>query len=150
MRIAAILTLSLAAFLAVGCAATPRVNRPLADDSTGPLVGIKEQLGSDQGPFVLIVRFTLKDAPEARAEFARLAQAANDGTAREPGNILYRFSADPADPRRITLYEEWRSYDDLRHHLVLTHTTEFITSLGTLTEGDVSIAVLRPLHTRPR
>jgi quinol monooxygenase YgiN len=124
--------------------------RPLADASTGPLAGIREQLGGDFGPFVLVVQFTVLDTPEAAAEFERLAEAAWRGTSGEPGHVIYRFSRDPKNPRQITLYEEWASFEDLQHHFALDHTAELLSGLSAMVQGEVSLSVRRPMHPQPR
>jgi quinol monooxygenase YgiN/3-phenylpropionate/cinnamic acid dioxygenase small subunit len=51
-------------------------------------------------------------------------------THQEPGNLDYVFSADPAVPGRIRIFESWRSDADLRGHFETEHMTVFQQALG--------------------
>jgi quinol monooxygenase YgiN len=51
-------------------------------------------------------------------------------TRKEPGNLEYSFSADPATPGRIRVFERWRSDADLRGHFDSPHMTVFQQALG--------------------
>lgn len=51
-------------------------------------------------------------------------------TRSEPGNLEYSFSADPATPGRIRVFERWRSDADLRGHFDTPHMAVFQRALG--------------------
>lgn len=129
-----------------GCASTSVKDLPLAPADSGALAGVRAQLRSDDEPFVLLVRFTLKDTPEAETEFVKLAGEAHAGTIREPGQLAYRFSRSAGNPRQVMLYEEWRSFEHLRHHFTHGYVTNLIGRMGALTEGSPELVVYRPMH----
>lgn len=129
-----------------GCASTSVKNLPLAPADSGALAAVRAQLRSDDEPFVLLVRFTLKDTPEAEAEFVKLAGEAHAGTIREPGQLAYRFSRAAGNPRQVMLYEEWRSFEHLRHHFTHEYVTNLIARMGALMDGPPELVVHRPMH----
>ena len=66
-------------------------------------------------------------------EAAALMEAAVEmmrATHDESGNIDYVFSADPAQPGRIRVFESWRSEADLRGHFETDHMAVFQKALG--------------------
>jgi quinol monooxygenase YgiN/3-phenylpropionate/cinnamic acid dioxygenase small subunit len=61
-------------------------------------------------------------------------------THEEPGNLEYVFSADPAVPGRIRVFERWRSEADLRGHFDAPHMVTFQKALAQagVTDRDLS------------
>lgn len=126
-----------------GSAAGVGQERALAPADSGPLAGVRAQLASDDEPFTLVVTFRLKDSAEAEAKFAKLVNAAVAGTRREKGNVAYVFNRETADPRNVLLYEEWRSFTDLRHHFTYAYVTEFLGAFPEMLEAGPDLKVYR-------
>ena len=64
----------------------------------------------------------------AVALFAPLVEA----TLAEEGNITYGFWADPSDPGRFRVYEEWASPEALGAHMGTDHMATFLVGMGSL------------------
>jgi quinol monooxygenase YgiN len=131
-----------------GCAgsasgSTPEMERALAPAESGPLAGVRAQLKSDDEPFALVVTFRVKGTAEAEAKFVKLVDAAVKGTRREKGNVAYVFNRETADPRNVVLYEEWRSFTDLRHHFTYAYVTEFLGAFPEILEAGPELKVYR-------
>lgn len=81
---------------------------------------------------MLIVSGTIEIDPAqhdaAVALFAPLVEA----TLAEEGNITYGFWADPADPGRFRVYEEWASPEALGLHMGTDHMATFLVGMGGL------------------
>lgn len=128
----------------VGGGGVPRADHPgLQGEMPEPLRPVRAQVPDDVSPFVLVVRLNVK--PEARAEFERLASAATAGTRREPGNRAYAFSREAGDPGAVLLYEEWRSFRDLRLHFDAEHMKPFFARIPELLAGPPELKVYRAL-----
>ncbi|HET9078477.1 MAG TPA: nuclear transport factor 2 family protein [Acidimicrobiales bacterium] len=68
--------------------------------------------------------------PGRAAELLDAAVPMMAETRREPGNLEYAFSADPATPGRIRVFERWRSDADLRGHFDTPHMAVFQKALA--------------------
>lgn len=68
--------------------------------------------------------------PERAADLLDAAVTMMAETRREPGNLEYCFSADPATPGRIRVFERWRSDADLRGHFDAPHMAIFQEALA--------------------
>lgn len=81
---------------------------------------------------MLIVAGTLDCAPEHREELLQHALPLMEATHAEAGNHEYVFSADPADPGRVRIFEIWESEEALASHFGEPHMAEFGGKLGGL------------------
>lgn len=68
--------------------------------------------------------------PAGREALLEAAVTMMSETRKEPGNLEYSFSADPADPGRIRVFERWRADADLRGHFDAPHMAVFQGALG--------------------
>lgn len=68
--------------------------------------------------------------PDRAGDLLEAAVAMMAATRAEPGNLEYSFSADPATPGRIRVFERWRSDADLRGHFDAPHMVVFQEALG--------------------
>lgn len=57
----------------------------------------------------------------------------------EPGCLDYAMTADPADERRIRVYEHWTSRQALDEHFTTAHIKDFRTAVAGLTRVGVSL-----------
>jgi quinol monooxygenase YgiN len=130
-----------------GCAGgggVPPADHPaLRGEMPERLRAVRDQVPDEVSPFVLVVKLNVK--PEARAEFERLAAAATAGTRREPGNRAYTFIYEAGDPGAVLLYEEWRSFRDLRLHFDAEHMKPFFAGIGAMLDGPPDLRVYRAL-----
>jgi quinol monooxygenase YgiN len=81
---------------------------------------------------MIIISGSVRIKPERRADAVRGALEMAAATAREPGCITYRFSADLADPSRIYIFEEWETAEALARHFETDHMRVFQQSLPDL------------------
>lgn len=61
--------------------------------------------------------------------------------AAEPGCLDYAMTADPADKRRIRVYERWTSQQALDEHFTTAHIKEFRAASSGLVRVGVSLQV---------
>ncbi|MEU0070110.1 putative quinol monooxygenase [Streptomyces sp. NPDC006332] len=59
--------------------------------------------------------------------------------AEEPGCLDYAMTADPADERRIRVYERWVSQQALDEHFATAHIKDFRAATAGLTRVGVSL-----------
>lgn len=59
--------------------------------------------------------------------------------AEEPGCLDYAMTADPADERRIRVYERWVSQQALDEHFTTAHIKDFRAAVAGLTRLGVSL-----------
>jgi quinol monooxygenase YgiN len=82
----------------------------------------QERAGSDTS---FVIAGWIEVDPAAVEELLVAAVTMMAETRQEPGNLDYSFSADPAVPGRIRVFERWRSDADLRGHFDAPHMTVF-------------------------
>ncbi len=68
--------------------------------------------------------------PYKLRELMDAAVAMMQQTRKEPGNLDYSFSIDPAVPGRVRVFERWRSDADLRGHFDTPHMETFRVALA--------------------
>ncbi len=66
---------------------------------------------------MLIVAGAFEFDPADRDAFLAGRAAAMLETRKEPGNLEYVMSADPADPSRVVLFERWADQDAFDAHM---------------------------------
>ena len=66
---------------------------------------------------MLIVTGTFEVAPEDRAAFLRGREEAMRTSRAEDGCLDYVFAADPIEPGRVILFEQWESEEALAAHI---------------------------------
>jgi quinol monooxygenase YgiN len=81
---------------------------------------------------MLIVAGTLDVAPEQRDQVLALAVPVMEATHAEEGNHEYSFSADPAVPGRIRIFEVWEAEENLGVHFGQPHMKEWGEKLGAI------------------
>ena len=74
--------------------------------------------------YVIAVVFVIREGHEAQF-LARVKQQAEDSLAREDDCLQFDVCADPADPKRIFLYEIYRDEAAFQHHLETEHFKDF-------------------------
>ena len=66
---------------------------------------------------MVIVSGTFEVAPEDRDAFLRGREDGMRTSRAEPGCLAYVFAADPLEPGRVILFEQWESEDALAAHV---------------------------------
>ena len=74
--------------------------------------------------YVIAVIFVIHEGHEARF-LTRVKQQAEDSLAREDGCHQFDVCTDPADPKRIFLYEIYGNEAAFKHHLETAHFKDF-------------------------
>ena len=74
--------------------------------------------------YVIAVIFLIRDGHEAQF-LTRVEHQAEDSLAREDGCLQFDVCTDPADPKRIFLYEIYRDEAAFQHHLETAHFKDF-------------------------
>lgn len=115
-----------------------------AGEPTGLLKIVRDQLPDERTPFTLVVSLTVKG--EHGAEFEGLAREAMAGTRRERGSRIYHFSRGASNPSEVVLYEEWRSFADLRMHFEYAHTKRLLESVGRVALQGPEVRVFLPVN----
>lgn len=67
----------------------------------------------------------------------------------EPGCLDYAMTADPADERRIRVYERWASQQALDEHFTTPHIKDFRTAVAELARVGVSLDAFSVTAARP-
>lgn len=89
---------------------------------------------------MIIIAGTITIDPERRATCLAASVALQEATRRdEPGCLAYVFSADPAEPGHITVYELWADAASLEAHFLHPNYLDMRTLLGShgITGADV-------------
>jgi len=73
---------------------------------------------------VLIIGGVWKVEPEEREAFLAGRHEMMRSARQEPGCLEHVFSADPIDPTRVVLYEQWASQEALDAHLAAMTPTD--------------------------
>lgn len=105
---------------------------------------IDEQLGEYEGPFVMLVTFTVAEG-QGEALVEALGIAANE-TRKEEGNIAYNLHRDPQDATKFLLFEKWRSLTDLDSHLKQPYLVELGKKFDTILDGAPELAAYVPVE----
>ncbi|MFI0447391.1 putative quinol monooxygenase [Actinomadura sp. 6N118] len=72
-------------------------------------------------------------APEDRHRALECFLEATGPTLAEPGCLAYTVTPDPGDPRRLHVFERWRSAASLDEHLATEHIATFRARSASLT-----------------
>lgn len=83
--------------------------------------------------FVQIVTLTIR--PERIDDFLRAFRAHFEGTISEPGCLRFDLLRDEADPTRFTVYEVFRSEEDLEAHRRTAHYRKIAAFLDDVLDG---------------
>ncbi|MGV9713746.1 putative quinol monooxygenase [Gordonia sp. NPDC003424] len=90
---------------------------------------------------MVIVLGQARIRPEQRAVFAAAAASIVRETRQEPGVHTYGFYADIADPDLVMSVEVWANQDALDAHMDHSHTTEFLTRVAELIDGEPVMSI---------
>ena len=88
-------------------------------------MGVKEQIGDYEGPFVLVVK--LKTKAGKSDEFIKAFKKAAGKTRKEEGNMQYQLSRSFTENDSLMLYERWKSLDALDAHLKQPYIVKLLT-----------------------
>ena len=77
---------------------------------------------------MIIVRITVTARPEKRKEFIQTLLSMIEPTLQEKGCLSYRVFKDVADENVFSLINEWKTREDLDHHM---RSDRFSVLLGT-------------------
>ncbi len=69
-------------------------------------------------------------AEEKRAAALKEAEPLIDAAREEPGCVAYDWSADPYNPQRIHVFEEWSGEAELKHHFNEAPYKQMLAHLG--------------------
>ncbi len=78
---------------------------------------------------MIIVSGTFEIDASQRDEALRVGATMAGASLAEPGCVTYGFWADPADPARLRVFEEWETEEALTAHFGTAHMTEFVAAL---------------------
>jgi quinol monooxygenase YgiN len=78
---------------------------------------------------MIVVSGTLEIDPTKRDEALQVAATMAEASSAEPGCVAYAFWADPGEPGRFRIFEEWESEEALGAHFATAHMAEFISAL---------------------
>ena len=114
------------------------------DDEHPVIAEVRQQLGKrDPGkPFMLLVGLKVVEGQSKALE--RAIAVCRDATRKEPGNVRYQLLADPTDPSRYQLSEQWKSVSDLQAHMQTPHLTALLKSFESILDGDPELKVFVP------
>ncbi|MER5448571.1 putative quinol monooxygenase [Streptomyces sp. NPDC002766] len=88
----------------------------------------------------IIVAGWMDYEPADRAGMLRaLVELGRHTREQEPGCLDYAMTADPADERRIRVYEHWTSRQALDEHFSTAHIKDFRAAVAGLTRVGVSL-----------
>jgi quinol monooxygenase YgiN len=79
---------------------------------------------------IIVVAGEIDFPPENREAALAGAKELIDMALAEKGCLHYAWSADPHDPGRVHVFEEWESAEDLQAHLVAPSYTGMLAHLG--------------------
>jgi quinol monooxygenase YgiN len=66
---------------------------------------------------MIVLRITMNILPEKQLEMIQTLLSMIEATTREPGCISYDVFCDIEDQNRFSLLEEWKTREDLDHHI---------------------------------
>lgn len=81
---------------------------------------------------MLVVSGVITLDPSDRDAALEAAATAVTATLEEDGCITYGFWADPGDPGRFRVFEEWASPEALMSHFAQPHMATFLEAMGAL------------------
>lgn len=81
---------------------------------------------------MIIVSGTITVDPSQHDRFAEMGRVVAEASRREPGCLDYGVWADPHQPGRFRIFEEWASQEALEEHFATSHFAEFGSGLGEL------------------
>ncbi|MER5177007.1 putative quinol monooxygenase [Streptomyces sp. NPDC002896] len=98
----------------------------------------------------VIVAGWMDYAPEERDEMLKhLVDVGRRTREAEPGCLDYAMTADPADERRIRVYERWASQQALDEHFTTAHIKDFRAATAGLSRVGVSLSTFTVAVSRP-
>ena len=126
--------------IAYGLSVTPSVADEPAEEHP-VIVEVRQQLGDrdPNKPFMLLVG--LKVAEGQGKSLERAIAVCRDATREEPGNVRYQLLADPTDPNRYQLSEQWKSVSDLKAHMKTPHLLALLNAFESILNGDPELKV---------
>ena len=74
---------------------------------------------------MLVIAGTFEIDPDQRDALIAAAIAVQQASREEEGCLLYTWSADLEDPRKVHVVEKWTSQEALERHLALPHVADF-------------------------
>jgi quinol monooxygenase YgiN len=80
----------------------------------------------------IVVSGVIRIEPEDREAALAAIEPLVAATLAEPGCIEYGYWADPTDPGRFRVFEQWRSDEALRTHFTTAHMAAFGEALGSI------------------
>ena len=99
---------------------------------------------AEEGAGEIIVAGWMDYEPTDRDTVLRhLVEVGQRTRAREPGCLDYAMTADPADERRIRVYERWVSQQALDEHFATAHIKDLRAATKGLTRVGVSLETFR-------
>ncbi|MBE9044902.1 antibiotic biosynthesis monooxygenase [Pleurocapsales cyanobacterium LEGE 10410] len=96
-----------------------------------------------EAPFVLLVDIPVTEG--GAATMKDTAVRVQDATLEEPGSIRYGYYQDAKQPTSFLLFEWWRRFDDMAHHVELPHFQELMKAFGAVGGDGRTVAIYRPL-----
>lgn len=93
------------------------------------LAGSDAALGRSR---VIVVSGTFEIDPALRERALEVAGAMADASSAETGCVAYGFWADPSEPARFRVFEEWESARALDDHFQTSHMATFLAELAEL------------------
>jgi quinol monooxygenase YgiN len=87
------------------------------DELSGSWSQRDEAIRAESDAVMLIIAGTFEVDPTQRDEFIHSREDAMRRSRQEPGCLAYVFSADPIEPGRVYLFEQWESKDEVAAHL---------------------------------
>ncbi|MGH9013366.1 MAG: putative quinol monooxygenase [Acidimicrobiia bacterium] len=78
---------------------------------------------------MIIVSGTFEVDAASRDEALRVAATMTEASRAESGCVDYGFWADPGDPTRFRVFEEWKSAEALDAHFTTDHLAAFVAAL---------------------
>ena len=88
----------------------------------------------------LLAEFLIRPGMEEKVKKEVMALVAP--TRSEPGCINYDLHQDRENPRRLVLYENWRSKKDLDEHLAMPYLQAFIAKQDELLEEPIKLTFM--------
>jgi quinol monooxygenase YgiN len=122
---------------------TGAISRASADEKESPIVAkVKAAVKGTDRPFVLVVRFKVKEgaAEKFEAAFAKATQE----TRKEKGNRAYDLNRDTQTPTHYLLYESWHDLAALEAHLKTPYITKLLADTKDLQAGPPEGSILVP------
>jgi quinol monooxygenase YgiN len=122
---------------------TGAVSRASAEEKEHPIVAkVKAAVKGTDRPFVLVVRFKVKDG--AAEKFEAFFAKATQETRKEKGNRAYDLNRDTQTPTQYLLYERWQDLAALEAHLKAPYITLVLAETGDMQAGPPEVGILIP------